>query len=55
VGSRPTSRRFTLGPIIRWGRNRNIRNKYDKEPEWRHKSATLDTGYTPRHYAKRGA
>src|SRR6185436_7844841 len=47
--------RFTIGPVIRWGRSRNIKNKYDKEPEWRHKGRTLDTGYQPRHYAQRGA
>jgi hypothetical protein len=47
--------RFTIGPIIRWGRIRNIKTKYDKEPEWRRKGPSLGTGYTPRHYAKRGA
>jgi hydrogenase small subunit len=47
--------KFTIGPVIRWGRNRNIKNKYDKEPEWRRKGRTLDSGYQPRHYAKTGA
>ena len=30
-----TSSDVTIGPIIRWARQRNIKNKYDKEPEWR--------------------
>ena len=27
--------RFTYGPVLEYFRNRNIKNKYDKEPEWR--------------------
>ncbi len=46
--------RFSIGPILRWGRHRNIANKYDKEPEWRRKGRSLDSGYQPRYYAKRG-
>ncbi len=46
--------RVTIGPVVRFFRNRNIKTKYDKEPEWRHKGTSLDTGYTPRHYAQRG-
>jgi hypothetical protein len=38
--------------VIRFFRARNIANKYDKEPEWRRKGRTLQTGYQPRHYAK---
>jgi hypothetical protein len=26
-------------------RKRNVRNKYDKEPEWRHNRSELTTGY----------
>ena len=29
-------------------RRRNVRNKYDKEPEWRHNRAELTTGYPKR-------
>jgi hydrogenase small subunit len=47
--------RFTIGPVIRWGRNRNIKNTYDKEPGWRRRGRTLGSGYRPRHYAQRGA
>ena len=45
--------RFTIGPIIRWGRNRNIKNKYDNEPEWRKRGPRRSRPATsPRHYAK---
>ena len=27
--------RFTFGPLFRYFRHRNIKNKYDVEPEWR--------------------
>jgi hydrogenase small subunit len=53
-GLAANTERFTFGPLIRWGRQRNIARKYDKEPEWRHPGSTLDTGYAPRHYAQRG-
>ena len=28
--------KFAYGPMVRYFRKRNIKNKYDKEPEWRH-------------------
>jgi hydrogenase small subunit len=37
--------KFTYGPLLRWGRNLNIKRKYDKEPEWRHNRTELTTGY----------
>ena len=37
--------RFTYGPIVRYIRQRNIKNKYDVEPEWRKRGTTLTTGY----------
>ena len=40
--------RFAFGPLVRYFRHRNIDTKYDKEPEWRHKGRSLDTGYVPR-------
>jgi hydrogenase small subunit len=40
------------GPVIRYFRHRNIKNKYDKEPGWRRPSKGLGTGYQPRHYAR---
>jgi hydrogenase small subunit len=40
--------RFTWGPIVRYFRNRNIKNKFDKEPEWRHNKPELTTGYAKR-------
>ena len=43
-----TVARFTYGPVLRWGRNRNIKTKYDKEPEWRHNRAELTSGYQKR-------
>ena len=42
------SQKFTYGPLLRWCRNRNIKRKYDKEPEWRHNRAELTTGYAKR-------
>jgi hydrogenase small subunit len=54
-GMAGTVEKYSLGPIFRWGRYRNIKQKYDKEPEWRHKGQTLDTGYQPKYYAKKGA
>ena len=44
--------RFTIGPVIRYFRHRNIKNKYDKEPGWRRPGKSLGTGYEPRHYAR---
>jgi hydrogenase small subunit len=43
--------RFTIGPMVRYFRFRNIRNKYDREPEWRRPGRELKTGYSARHYA----
>ena len=40
--------RFTYGPVLRWGRNRNIKHKFDKEPEWRHNRPQLTSGYQKR-------
>ena len=43
--------RFTLGPMVRYFRTRNIKNKYDVEPDaWRKQSDRLETGYTARNY-----
>jgi hydrogenase small subunit len=47
--------RFTIGPVVRSMRQRNIRQKYDVEPGWRRRGPMLGTGYQPRHYGKRGA
>ncbi len=44
--------KLAYGPVIRYFRHRNIRNKYDKEPGWRVKGKSLGTGYQPRHYAR---
>jgi len=43
---------LTYGPVVRTFRKRNIKHKYDKEPEWRTRGRTLETGYSPKHYAK---
>ena len=47
-GVSSTAARFTYGPLLQWGRNLNIKRKYDKEPEWRHSRAELTTGYQKR-------
>jgi hydrogenase small subunit len=47
-GISSTAARFTYGPLLRWGRNFNIKRKYDKEPEWRHNRSELTTGYAKR-------
>jgi hydrogenase small subunit len=39
---------FTYGPVFRYMRNRNIKKKFDKEPEWRHNKPELTTGYVKR-------
>ena len=36
------------GPIVRYFRQRNIKKKYDVEPEWRHNKPELTTGYSKR-------
>jgi hydrogenase small subunit len=43
-----TAMRLTYGPIVRYFRKRNIKNKYDVEPEWRHNKRELTTGYQKR-------
>ncbi len=40
--------KFSYGPIVRYMRARNVKNKYDKEPEWRRRGTTLTTGYQKR-------
>jgi hydrogenase small subunit len=40
--------RFSYGPVLRYFRNRSIKTKYDKEPEWRKPGSSLASGYTPR-------
>ena len=42
---------FTFGRLFHTFRHRNIKNKYDVEPEWRKPAATLGTGYQPRNYS----
>ncbi len=37
-----------MGPVIRYFRHRNIKNKYDVEPEWRKPGKTILTGYKSR-------
>jgi hydrogenase small subunit len=37
--------RFAFGPMVRYFRHRNIRTKYDKEPDWRRRGRSLTTGY----------
>jgi hypothetical protein len=34
--------------MVRYFRHKNIDTKYDKEPEWRKKGRSLDTGYVKR-------
>ena len=40
--------KFSYGPIVRFIRHRNIRKKYDVEPEWRRRGAALTSGYAKR-------
>jgi hydrogenase small subunit len=37
--------KFTYGPLLRMGRKWSIKNKGDKEPEWRHNRPELTTGH----------
>jgi hydrogenase small subunit len=37
--------RFTYGPLLRYMRNRSMRTKYEREPEWRRPADTLVSGY----------
>ena len=39
---------FTYGRIVRSVRRRNVRKKYDVEPDWRKPGGTLSTGYKSR-------
>ena len=45
---RRTFERFFPGPMFRYFRNRNIKNKYDVEPEWRKPGKQILTGYSKR-------
>jgi hydrogenase small subunit len=38
----------SYGPIVKRMRYRHIREKFDKEPEWRRRGRALTTGYSPR-------
>ncbi len=40
--------KFTYGAIVRTMRRRNVKNKYDREPEWRRRGKTLTSGYESR-------
>jgi hydrogenase small subunit len=40
--------RFTYGPIVRTMRKRNIKHKFDVEPEWRKPGKSLTSGYQKR-------
>jgi hydrogenase small subunit len=51
-GVASNTERFTMGPMVRYFRRRNIAKKYDVEPEHRTRGRQLTTGYQPRHYAK---
>jgi hydrogenase small subunit len=37
--------RFSYGPVLKFFRERRIRSTFDVEPEWRRRSARLETGY----------
>jgi hydrogenase small subunit len=43
-----TGARFTYGPVMKGLRTRLMRNRYDREPEWRKSGERLTTGYQPR-------
>ena len=47
-GTPARTSKFTYGPILRYFRKRNIEQKFDKEPEWRHNRAELTSGYAKR-------
>ena len=40
--------KFAYGPLVRTMRKRNVRKKYDVEPEWRKRGPALTTGYAKR-------
>jgi hydrogenase small subunit len=40
--------RYAFGPFVRYFRHRHIDTAGDKEPEWRKKGRSLDTGYAKR-------
>ena len=42
---------FTFGRMFHYFRHRNIRTKFDVEPEWRKPAGSLQTGYRPRNYS----
>jgi hydrogenase small subunit len=40
--------KLAYGPFVRHFRERNVKNHYDKEPEWRRRGKALSTGYAKR-------
>jgi len=40
--------RFTYGPIFRYFRKRNLRERFEKEPAWRRPGTKLTSGYSAR-------
>jgi hydrogenase small subunit len=40
--------KFTYGPLVKVLRHRNMKKKYDVEPEWRRRGPQITTGYQPR-------
>jgi hydrogenase small subunit len=40
--------RFTYGPVVSYMRKRNIKKKFDVEPEWRKPGRELTSGYQKR-------
>ena len=40
--------RFTYGPVIKYFRGRNMRTRYEVEPDWRRPTDRLESGYEPR-------
>ena len=40
--------KYLYGPMVRYFRQRNVKSKYDVEPEWRHNKPELTTGYSKR-------
>jgi hydrogenase small subunit len=40
--------RFTYAPVIKYFRDRNMRTRYEVEPEWRRPTDQLETGYQGR-------
>jgi hypothetical protein len=40
--------RFTYAPVIKYFRDRNMRTRFEVEPEWRRPTDQLETGYRGR-------